>query len=212
MMTWTKASPVLAIAAVFDALRLFFQMFWFFGPALAALYCTAKLSGGLSTWTLGLLGTKTAALACATGVGAVGTLGIEVIAPFGVIMAMAVGFVGWLTVGLILLTTNGRIFKENALWFASSLLVSEVPIVGSVPAITIALWKMYSRQIHTERTSFQKFQKEQAAAQAEEHNRQMAQLMQARAVQEAANQERYEEEAAADEEEQGIPERAKRAA
>ena len=203
VMMWGRATPVLAVSAIFDALRLMFEMFWFFGPALAALYCTITTSGTLEAWTFGLLGTKTAALVCTAGAGLVGAVAIEMIAPFGVIMAMAVGFAGWLTVGIILLVTNGRIFKENALWFAGSLLVSEIPIVGSVPVITLVVWKMYRTQIRVE--------KEQAASQLQQQNRRMARLLQDRAETEAADDEWYEQ-AHAEGGEYGIPEKAREAA
>lgn len=197
-MTWTRAAPVLAVSAVFDAFRLIFEMFWFFGPALAALYCTIKASGALEAWTFGLLGTNTAALACAAGAGAIGAMGVGIIAPFGVVMAMATGLAGWLTVGITLLVTNGRIFKENALWFAGGLLVSEIPIVGSIPAITLVVWKMYRTQIRIEKEALKKFEKERTE---EQRHQAAAQLAHARMGQEAANDAEY-----------GIPEEAREAA
>lgn len=190
-MTWAKASPVLAVCVVFDALRIFFEQFWFFGPALAAGVCTIIAEGVVKTVTFGLLGTKTAAAACATGAGVLGYFGAVPIAAFGVIMAMAVGLMGWLAIGLMLIVSNARIFEENAghaLWFAGSLLISEVPIVGTIPALTIIVWRMYRTQIKKETEALRKYESEQAAALAEERGeqqRQAAELMQARALQQA---------------------------
>ncbi len=181
-MTWPKASLVLVIAGIFDALRIFFEMFWFFGPALATVYCTSKVGEWVgSLWGL------TAAACTATG-GAVGYFSSPVTTVFGAVMAMAVGLFGWMTVGLVLLITNSRIFKENAMWFASSLAISEVPIIGSLPALTGTMIKMYSTQIKKDKEALKKYEKETADAQAQERNQQVAYLMQARAAQQAQDE------------------------
>lgn len=184
-MTWAKASPVLVVCVIFDALRIFFEQFWFFGPALAAVACTNIVSGWVgSLWGL-------TAAACAAAGGVLGYFGAAPIEAFGVIMAMAVGLMGWLAIGLMLIVSNARIFEENAghaLWFAGSLLISEVPIVGTIPALTIIVWRMYRTQIKKEAAALQKYESEQAAARAEEQDerrRQAAELMQAHALQQA---------------------------
>ncbi len=190
VMTWGKATPALVISVIFDALRLMFEMFWFFGPALAAVICTVKAGGS-----------SVAGGVCTLVAGAAGFFGAGAIETFGVVMAMATGLAGWLTVGLVLMIFNGRIFKENAIWFAGSLLVSETPIIGSVPALTITVWRMHSNQIRIEKEAYKKWEKENADAQAQERNRQNAQLMQARAAQqEAANDAMYEQSQATNEE------------
>ena len=183
VMTWKRALPVLILCVVFDALRLMFEMFWFFGPALVAIYCTVKGSETLSTVTFGLLGTGTAGVVCSSAAIAAGIVGAAVIESFGVMMAMATGLAGWLTIGIILIIFNRRIFEENALWFAASLLVSEIPIVGSIPAMTIVVWKMYSTQIKIEKAVLKKYEEEQKAAQLRERRQQEAQLMQLQAAQ-----------------------------
>ena len=106
-MTWGKAMPVLIVAGVFDLIRIFFEQFWFFGPALAGWYCTTKLA----IYITQIL----AAAVCGSSATLVGFFGSEAIEAFGAIMAMAVGLLGWLTVGLMILLTNARIFKENSL-------------------------------------------------------------------------------------------------
>lgn len=189
-MTWGRALPILAVAVVFDALRLMFEMFWFFGPAIAGLICTATASG--------TVGTTVAGIACAAGATAVGVFAVGPIQVLGIVMAMATGLAGWLTVGLLLFVTNSRIFKENALWFAGSLLVSEVPIVGSIPAITLVLWRMYHHQIKKEGADIKAYEAQREALALEERQRQASYAMQAQnaqlaqaEAQEAVNDEGY---------------------
>ena len=159
VMTWGKATPALVISVIFDALRLMFVGFIFFGPAMAGLYCDYKAGEWIGS-AFGL--TKTA---CATGAVALGFFGAPALIAFGTVMAMAVGFAGWLAVGGWLLATNSRIFKENTLWFVGSLLFSEVPFVGAIPAITASVWKMHSNQIKIEKAAFAKWKKENTEAQ-----------------------------------------------
>lgn len=171
VMTWGRAVPVLAISVVFDALRLMFEFFWFFGPALAAIYCAATTT------------TKVGDFLCSATAVAAGVVGAAPIAALGVIMAMAVGFAGWLTVGFILFATNSRIFKEQGLWFVGSLLLSEVPILGAIPAITVSVWKMYNTQIKVERAALQKFEKENASSLNRERQQEAARVAQAQSAQ-----------------------------
>lgn len=191
VMTWGKASWVLVPAIVFDALRMMFEWFWFFGPALAAVACTAGVNSALGTSVAGIAGKITAA-GCSLAAGAAGFVGAPAIEVFGVIMAMATGFAGWLIVGLIIMKTNSRIIEENAghaLWFVGSLLISEIPIVGTFPALTGVVWKMYSTQIKKDKEALQKYKKENAAVQQQERDQQAAraaQLMQMQAAELAA--------------------------
>ncbi len=181
MMTWTKALPVIAISFVFDALRSFFGMFWLFGPALAAAYCTAVASDTLATWTFGLLGTKTAAAACATSAAAVGSLLSAPLIIFGTVMGMAVGLFGWLTIGLVIMMTNARIFKEHAghsFLFIFGLGLSEVPLIGALPALTGSTLRMYHTQIKSDKEALKKYEKGNADAQLQERREQAAELMQ----------------------------------
>lgn len=173
-----KALPVLAIAGLFDALRFMCQQFWFFGPALAGLYCTSKISG--------VVGTTAGTAICGAGATAVGYFGYPALITFGVVMAIAVGLFGWMTVGLILIMTNGRIFKENeghALWFVVSLLISETPIIGSIPGLTGITIKMYHTQIKKDKENLKKYEEEQVLLQSQERNQRIAELMQERDTQ-----------------------------
>ncbi len=202
-MTWSRGGPVVAVAAIFDLARLFFEMFWFFGPALAAIYCTSKVSDWVgSLWGL------TAAV-CTAGAAAAGIAAAEVTAPLGVVMAMAVGFLGFLVLGLWILATNSRIFKVNAmgaLWFVGGFGLAEIPFVGAVPAFSIVLWRLYKTQIRIETEALKKWeaaQQQEAAAELRERQQQAAQLIQARnaEAEQAQEQEVLEEEAAMEEEE-----------
>jgi hypothetical protein len=219
-MTWTKASPTLIVAGIFDLARIFFEMFWFFGPAIVGLYCDEKVGG------VAVVG-KALSAACAAGATTIGVAGAPAIEAFGAIMAIAVGFFGWLAVGwFILLTRNQRIFKSNAVniaWFAGSLLISEIPFVGTLPALSGAMWKLHSAQIKKEKAALAAYEKAHAEEELERRRQQEALLMQqqagqvAEAEQEAANDAVYEEAAndaqyAAEEEGREIPEEERRAA
>jgi len=181
-MTWMKALPILAIAGIFDALRGFFEMFWFFGPALGAVICTAAGNNILGT-TMATVGGKAVASGCAAAAGAAGYFGSAAFVALGSVMAIAVGLAGWLAVGLILILFNGRIFKANeyhTLWFVFSLLLSEVPVIGSFPALIVIVWRMYRTQIKKDEEVMKKYQKETEMALFQERNQKIAEFMQAR--------------------------------
>jgi hypothetical protein len=169
--------PVIILAAVFDLIRAFFQFFWFFGPALAGVYCTVKVS----SWVGSLWGATDAA--CVAGATYLGFASFAVAAAFGTIMAMATGLLGWLTLGAILMATNGRIFRENFLWFGGGLAVSQIPFVSTLPAFSFTLWRLHHTQIKKEQAALKKWHKDNDAAQLQERNQRAAQLMQAQAMQ-----------------------------
>lgn len=179
-MTWGKAAPVLVACLIFDAARFFFEQFWFFGPALAGIYCTNKVSGVIGmVWGL-------VPAACGAGATFAGYAFNAPLALFGVIMAICVGLLGWMTVGLMLILTNSRIFKENAghaAWFVASLAISEMPIIGTVPALVVITWKMYSTQIKKEKAALAEYNKKKVALEAEERQEKTVQIAQYRAEQ-----------------------------
>ncbi len=188
-MTWGRALPILAICVVFDALRFLFEQFWIIGPALAAAYCANKTSD------VALIG-GLLAKGCVAGAGAVGFFAGPALTVFGIVMAMAVGLFGWLTIGLILVRLNPRIFKDHAihsLWLIISLLISEVPLIGSVPALTITTAKMYHTQIKTDSENLKKYQDQNAAALQQERRQQASELMEDRATQQIAQAKAAEE-------------------
>ncbi len=164
-MTWTKAMPVMAVALIFDALRLMAEFLWLLGPALGAAVCTAYVSDKI--------GTTVGGAACAAGASVVGFYGSPAFSALGVVMAMAIGLLGWLTIGLWVLVTNSRLLSENAgtLWFGGSLLVSEVPFLGAIPALTGTLWRLYSAQIKSDKEKIEKYAATEAVRRPSIHER-----------------------------------------
>ena len=181
-MTCMRAVPVLAVSVLFDVLRFLCGMLWFFGPVLAIAWCTDKASA--------VVGTTVGGFFCGAAGAAAGVAGSSVLGAFGAIAAAAVGLFGWMTVGLIIIRTNARIIKEHAghsLWFASSLLVSEIPLIGSVPALTVTVAKLYRTQIRNDAEVLAAYEKEHGAMHLqEERERQASLLMQARMAREEA--------------------------
>lgn len=184
---------MLIVCAVFDVARGFFEFFWFFGPALAAVTCTAGVNSAIGTSiTAGVVGKGVAAV-CTAAAGAAGFFGAGPIAAFGVVMAMAVGLFGWGTVTLILAITNPKIWRSNVsgwIWSIFALGISETPFLGTVPMLTITHWRLYRGQIRADKAALKKYRQEQnkitAAMQRREQNQQTAQLMQAQAAEAAA--------------------------
>jgi|CXWL01.1.fsa_nt_gi hypothetical protein len=209
VMTWAKATPILVIAFIFDAIRFMFDMFWFFGPIFAAVLCINGANTSLET-SLGDTGGQVVAAICGGVAVAGGIVASPVLISFGVVMAMAVGFAGWIMLGLITMMTNARMFKENAgnlLWFVGGLMMSEVPIINGLPAFTVSMARMYHNQIKKEKAALKAYTATRAAELAQERQQQMAQLTQVQnrqaiQMQEAANEEQYDE----------IPEEAREAA
>lgn len=179
---------VLVFAVIFDALRTFFYFFVFFGPALLAAYCASK---GGDIWLVGGLVTD----ACVAAATAAGIAGAEVTGPLGILMAEAVGLIGFLTLGLIILMTNLRIFKTAATaptWFVGAFAFGAVPFLGALPVFSVVIWRLYGAQIKAERDAHQKWEKEHAAAKRQERERQQAAAL-ARMQQAAASDEPYDE-------------------
>ncbi len=208
-MTWGRALPILVIAGLFDLSRAFFQLFWFFGPALAATLCTVAGTSSLGLSLFSVQGGATAAVCSATA-GAVGFLGAPAFMAFGTIMSMVMGFAGFLTLALLILLTNSRLFREpgTLLWSIGSFALSEIPFISAFPNFTVAVWRLYHTQIkkdaHTVAEAKKKLVAEQTRLAQEEQSMALARFeeMQAAtekayAVEEAANDEQYEQRVAA---------------
>ncbi len=203
-MTSAKRWMIVIVAGIFDAMRLFFTMFWFFGPALAAAACTHTASGLVgSLWGL-------TEKICEGGAVAAGLAVSEITIPFGIIMSMVVGFIGFLTLGLWILLTNSRLFKtvSNApLQFVGVFAASEIPVIGAIPVFAIVLWRLYGTQMKIEQATLEKWNAEHAqeiASQRRAQQQQAAQILLARnaheeQIQEQEEQEYTEEEAAEEE-------------
>lgn len=209
VMTWSKALPILVVAVVFDAVRIFFSFFWFFGPALLGAYCTTKVGG------IAVIGSALAAT-CVAGAAVGGTAVSAFTTPFGVVMAMMTGFTGFLVLGFWIVTTNPQIFKANAtgsLWFVGGFATSQIPFIGSIPAFSLVLWKLYRTQIRVEKAALKAYEAEQAL----EKKRMVAGQLAERAriqqieAQEAANEASYLEQEG-NEDQYGIPQESKKAA
>lgn len=208
VMSWGKLSAVLvvSVSVIFDALRIASGALWLFGPAVAAVYCQQKLSGSL--------GETISAAVCATGATTLGTVASPAFMLFGTVLAMIVGIFGWLIVMAIIIFTNERLVKENlshVFWLAGSLLVSEIPLLGSIPALTATVIKLYSAQIKRDKELLRAYATSSAVSQQEEQDQRDAvvfQIQQTRA--QASREETYarQEKEAAEE----IPDEMRRAA
>jgi len=193
VMTWSRATPVLVLCVIFDAFRFMFVMFWFFGPAMAALFCTIGVNEYPGT-SVSVVTGKVVAVACVGGAATFGAIGMPWIEMFGVVMAMAVGLIGWLTIFLIQLLNNAGIFKENfamIIRFAIGLLLSEIPIINALPSLTIINITMFHIQIKKGKEELQKWEEENADAQAQERKQQINAVQTRIAQQQAANDETY---------------------
>jgi hypothetical protein len=194
-MTWKRALPVLILCGIFDISRAFFSMFWLFGPVIAVMYCASGASG--------ILGTILAAI-CAAAAGTAGYFLSPALVTFGVIMAMVIGLVGWMTIGLILIMFNARIIKENAsasLNLLASLGVGEAPLINAVPALTFTVARLYRTQIRKEHKELKAWEKAHAAQLQQEREARLQQVQQARQAQEQDEQEFEDEQIAQQEEE-----------
>ncbi|MDO8742276.1 MAG: hypothetical protein Q7J45_01900 [bacterium] len=197
VMTWGKSSAILAVSvsAIFDTLRIACGFLWLFGPALAGIYCQQKLGGAL--------GETIATAVCATGATTLGVTASPVFMLFGTVLAIAMGIFGWLIVIAIIIFTNERLMKENfshVFWLAGSLLVSEIPIIGSIPALTATVIKLYSDQIKRDKEMLQTYEADIVAAKQEERDQHTALLFQmqnarTQEAQEAAYEKQAEKEA-----------------
>lgn len=162
VMTWGKATPVLAVALVFYVLRLFFEWLVITGPILAAVYCTLEVS---NTWISSIFGTETIAAGCTAASAFLGVAGAGVMTAVGIVMAMLVGIFGWLCVGTIILVSNPRLLKANQTWFLGVLagfVITETPFVGSLPGMLGVVWHMYRVQIRKEKEEYRAWEEQHA--------------------------------------------------
>jgi hypothetical protein len=179
-----------------------FEMFWFFGPAIAAVLCTVGASTLLGTGaTATEIATKVGGALCTVGAGAAAIYGAPAIEIFGVIMAMATGLAGWILIWIIVMMSNKRLLTENAsssLWLMGSLAISEVPFLGALPALTGTMLKLYSAQIKKEKAAMQAYEKEHAGEELQERQQQAAERMRYQVIQEGQVAQIKQQEAADD--------------
>jgi hypothetical protein len=180
VMTWSKAGPVLALALLFDAIRVFFQFFWFFGPALAVGYCQVGVDGAV------------ASAACSATATTVGYFGAPIFMYLGSIGAIIAAIAGWMIVGLIVVSTNFRILYVNArtlLHYVMGLGVGLMPFVGSLPALSVTVGYQYRLQIAHDKEKYAAWQQQNAAQIARERDEWYAKVARARALAEQADEE-----------------------
>lgn len=201
-MTWLKASPIIVIAAIFWLLRMVFEMFWLFG----AVFIGLAANFAAQSWVAGHIGEGNISHAAgyiaglAAG-GAAGTFGGPELEIFGVILAMVIGFLGWMVITLALAMTNTRIFKENPggmLWLMLGLGISEVPLVGALPGTLGVVINMYRTQIKKEKAALKQWERQHAAALQTQRQQQAVyflQQAQENAAEEAAEEDSTEQEA-----------------
>ncbi len=173
VMTWGKASPVLSIALVFYVLRFIFEQFWLFGPMLVGLIADWGLGGG--------------AVGHAGGTVAAGAAGVvefftgPTVEMFGAFMAMMVAFLGWGTVALTILFTNPRFYKENTkrfMFMVGAFIVSELPIIGTVPSLLGTIFGLYRQQIKRDKQRLHAWEAARKAYQEQLRSEQRAQAEQ----------------------------------
>ena len=175
-MTWGRALPMLVLCGVFDGVRAFFSLFWFFGPAIAALYCTSSVNSVAGTSVAESAGKVTGAL-CTTAAVKAGAVLSPALVTFGIIMAMAVGLLGWMTVYVRLLTHNPKIFKVgggSVLTLLLGLCLAELPFLSALPSLTLSVGRLYRAQIKREKAELKEWEQEQAALQQQQSGQQIA--------------------------------------
>lgn len=180
VMTWAAAAPILMWALIFDGVRALFEYIGIFAPIAAGLVTNAVASSYLPSW-LPFHDTLASASAWLIG-GATAIFASPELEGFGMLMALILGFAGWMLIGIMILLTNARIFKESAMTLIVMILgaaLTEVPLLDGLPLITGTLWAMYSRQISTEKKQFRRWQRQQAKRQEQQKKFMRAQAVQA---------------------------------
>ena len=200
---WSSA-PVFAAFVILDLLRAFFQLFWFLGPAVAAIICTAGVNSVVDT-SIADAGGKIVAAGCAAAGVVGGAAASGFTTPLGIIVADAIGLFSFLSLKLWMNVSPRmhRVHKNTVLWQMGSLLLSELPFLGAFPVYSLFVWISIGKAIQIEKKELKKWE----AATAVARQKQRAQLMQAQAIGQARTeqeaiareQEDFEEEEAANE-------------
>ena len=169
VMTWLKALPILVLCVFFDAVRAFFNLFWFFGPQLVA--------SGTNMWVSGILGGG----AIARGAGAVAGAATGVISArygyavfiiLGTILAIATAVLGFLVIALLLALFNPRIYGTtmgNKLLLLLGFGIGATPLIGGLPGMTGATVRMYYVQIKHDKAALKRWQTERERGEQDEH-------------------------------------------
>lgn len=184
VMNWGRAAPFVVGAFVFDLIRGFFQFFWFFGPALGAVVCTAGVNTVVGASIADVAG-KVVATGCSAAAVVLGTTFSETTTVFGVIVADALGLFAFLTIKMWMYSSSRRrrVLKETWLWHMGSLMGSIIPFIGAFPFYSFVLFFTYKHQIKIEKADYKKWEEETASARLQQRNQQLAQAAQTQAAQ-----------------------------
>lgn len=163
--TWGSALPVLIVAVLFDILRAAATWLWLLAPTIAAGLCSHYTG-----FTLLCVGVS----------GIAGTAAAPALTMAGAAIAMVIGITGWIVVMLLMLLIAPRVLARGMLMMGLSFVFSELPILNSVPALTLAIWRMYHQQIKADKEAMKKYQERMAAQKAQETRERMAELARAR--------------------------------
>lgn len=174
-----EAAPILAAFIVLDLLRAFFQFFWFFGPAVAAIVCTAGVNSLIDT-SLVDAGGKIVAAGCAAAGVAGGVVASGFTTSLGIIAAEAIGFFSFLSLKLWMnMSSRMRtVHKNTTLWQMGSFLLSELPFAGAFPVYSLFVWISIGKAIQMEKEELKKWEEATAAA----RQKQQMQMAQAQAI------------------------------
>lgn len=164
--TWGDATPVLVVAVVFDLLRIVCTWLWVFAPGILAVYCVEKIHS---------------ALLCGTAGTVVGAAAAGPLMAVGALLSTAVGLMGWIFVALVLFLRSPKVFERSLMQLGLAFILSEVPLLSSIPSLTIAIWRLFRGQIKEDKEALQAYNKKHAAELAKQRQQaQLALLSQAR--------------------------------
>jgi hypothetical protein len=187
-----KYAIVFLILAL-ELLQLFFVFFWLTGPAVAAVGCTSVTNDLIGTDVTNL-GGKFAALVCAAAAATAGFYMSPALVSFGSVLAMVIGFFTWMTLGLILILTDSRVFIEeprSLVWYISSLAISLIPLANGFFELTLTAWRILNAQTKKERVKLKVWEAAHAEQLAIERAQRTAALAAARAFSEAEAEEQF---------------------
>jgi hypothetical protein len=186
-----KATILMSLALVFDVLKFMATQLWIFGPALvggAAGVAVASQYGALAGKAAGLItGAASGAAELIPGVAA----GVELI---GVILALAIGLLGWLILITVMASFRIRFFKgesRNFLRLFVGFLVSEIPLIDALPSFTVSTWLIIRGEYKAQKEAKAKYDAEYGAflkQQQRTQNIEQKQLLQLQAAQIQAEQ------------------------
>jgi hypothetical protein len=199
VVTPLKKWAPLGLALIMDIARAFFAYFFITGPALigggaaATAHHYLGWAGAVGDWISAGIGTIAAGI---------GLLGDEILGPFGIVMAEALGFLGFTAVYLLLFF-EGITLIERIFSMIYTFVVCEAPLVDAIPILTISAWQDIRAEEKKDKARQKEYEEKMAVYMQQIQARQEAarlaayQSMQEEAfMQAAANDAVYQQEAA----------------